>query len=122
MLKSEDMKNINKLERLKTFLKEQGIEYATPSECSEPGSYNLSIPAHRVFVKVTPEGEEDDQVFFNLHKHREYPVFIRTADTPKFVIEKVQNTIIKSMLKHQEAIMAKREREAKKAARKGEKA
>jgi hypothetical protein len=107
------MKNINKLERLKAYLKENDLAYTTPKDVHSVGHCDLYITAHRIAVKVTPEGEEDDQEFYQKHKVADYPVFIRMSDTPKFVIEKVQNTIIKSMVRHQKAVLRKAERENK---------
>ncbi len=101
------MKNVNKLERLKSFLDQEGIEYMIPKVCDKPGFYNLYITKYRIPVKVTHEGDEDDQVFYNRFKYGFYPVFIRTSETPKFVIEKVQNTIVKAMTAQQEAYMRK---------------
>lgn len=101
------MKNVNKLERLKSFLDKEGIEYMIPKVCDKPGYYNLYITKYRIAVKVTHEGEEDDQVFYERFKRTFYPVFIRTSDTPKFVIKKVQNTIVKAMTVQQEAYMRK---------------
>lgn len=107
------MKNINKLERLKAYLKENNLAYTTPKNGHCAGHCDLYITAHRIAVRVMLEGEDDDQEFYQRHKVADYPVFIRTSDTPKFVIEKVQNTIIKSMVRHQRAIMRKSEREKK---------
>jgi hypothetical protein len=107
------MKNINKLERLKAYLKENNLAYTTPKDGHSVGYCDLYITAHRIAVKVTLEGEEDDQEFYQKHKVADYPVFIRMSDTPKFVIEKVQNTIIKSMVRHQKAVLRKAERENK---------
>lgn len=111
--KVEKMKNINKLERLKAYLEENNLAYTMPSAGRSAGHCDLYITAYRIAVKVTLEGEDDDQDFYQKHKVADYPVFIRTSDTPKFVIEKVQNTIIKSMVRHQKAIMRKAERENK---------
>lgn len=107
------MKNLKKLERLKSFLDGQGMEYRVQDVCDKPGYYNLYIPQYRIAVKVTNEGEEDDRVFFEYFKRLFYPVFVRTSDTPKFVIEKVQNTIIKSMLRSQKNLLDRVERENK---------
>lgn len=48
-------------------------------------------------IAVKIEGE-DDTLFFNKHKRGKHPFFIRTSETPKFVIEKMQNLITRMML------------------------
>ena len=42
-------------------------------------------------------------LFYETHHVGVHPIFIRNDETPKFVLEKVQNTIIKVMQKKQEA-------------------
>ena len=54
-----------------------------------------------IFIKISGD---DDAKFFNRHKYY-YPIFIRDNETPKFVLEKVQNTIIKSMKEKQERLL-----------------
>lgn len=43
--------------------------------------------------------------FFNKHKRGRHPFFIRSSETPKFIIEKMQNLIISVMLAQQEQYM-----------------
>lgn len=92
------MKNKTKLERVKRFLEANNIEYQERTEHKWGGS-DLFLPKHSVSIKI--EGD-DDQVFFLRHRKGRYPVFIRNGETPKFVIEKIQNTIIKSMMYQQD--------------------
>ncbi|KGF52434.1 hypothetical protein [Prevotella amnii] len=90
------MKNINKLEKVKKFLEENNIKYARA--VNKPGKRDLWIPTLRIAIKID---SEDGQLFFKKYRRWAYPVFIRDNDTPKFVLEKVQNTIIKAMTRQQ---------------------
>lgn len=107
------MKNINKLERLKAWLTENNLAYTIPGAGHQRGHCDLFVSAYRIAVKVLYEDEDDDQDFYEKHKRADFPLFIRTADTPKFIIEKVQNTIIKSMLRSQKNLLDRVERENK---------
>lgn len=95
------LKNETKLKKLMTWLNENGIEYKAIEEW-RGRSYrymrsDLFIPAYTVSVKID---DYQTQRWYQKHKARN-PVVIRDADTPKFVIEKVQNTIIRVMQKQQ---------------------
>lgn len=95
------MKNETKLKKLMSFLDENGIKYTTPRKRKE-GSAHLFIGQYMIAVKI--EGE-DDTLFFNKHKRGKHPFFIRTSETPKFIIEKMQNLITKMMLIQQKHFM-----------------
>lgn len=100
------MKNETKLKKVIEFLKENNINYI---ECKKRyGHSDVFLPDTRVAIKV--DGE-DRYHFYKTHKRRSYPVFIRDEDTLKFVLEKIQNTIVKSMLKEQELLMCKKQKE-----------
>lgn len=101
------MRNETKLERLKKFLSENGIEYIIPKRHGKKGHSDIVLPKFRVSVKI--EGD-DACLFYQRHKAGKYPVFIRTEDTPKFVIEKVQGAIIKSMTSIQSHLLKKRKK------------
>lgn len=88
------MKNETKLEKVKKFLDENNIEYVIPKNAGEKGHSDLFLPSFRIFIKLHGE---DDELFYKTHHVGVYPIFIRDDETPKFVLEKVQNTIIKSM-------------------------
>lgn len=60
----------------------------------------LFLPLFRIYIKL--QGE-DDELFYKTHHIGVHPIFIRDGETPKFVLEKVQNTIIKIMQKKQAA-------------------
>lgn len=94
------MKNETKLERVKKFLDENNIEYIARNT-HKFGKSDLRLPKFGINIKI--EGE-DDAEFYKKY-YRFFPIFIRSTETPKFVIEKVQNTIIKSMQRQQARLM-----------------
>lgn len=96
------MKNETKLLRLKRFLDDNSIGYIVPRKHGKRGHSDMEIPMYGICIKL--QGE-DDSLFFQKYKSGRYPVFIRTDETPKFIIEKVKNTIIKSMVDKQRCIM-----------------
>ena len=94
------MKNETKLKKLEAWLDENNFSHHVPRslERGVKGSPNLIITPfghHRINVKL--EGE-DDSLFYDRHRGK-HPVFIRDSETPKFVLEKVQNVIIELMKK-----------------------
>lgn len=95
------MKNETKLKNLMSFLDENGIKYTTPRKRKE-GSAHLFIVQYMIAVKI--EGE-DDALFFNKHKIGKHPFFIRTSETPKYIIDKMKNLITKMMLIQQKHFM-----------------
>ena len=110
------VKNETKLKKLMAWLDENGIEYRTIEEWR--GKYyrymrsDLFIPKYIISVKID---NYQTQKWFKRHNWRN-PVVIRDSDTPKFVIEKVQNTINKVMQKQQAHFLKeqrKQERNAK---------
>lgn len=100
------MKNETKLKKVIEFLKENNINYIERKK--RYGHSDVFLPDTRVAIKV--DGE-DRYHFYKTHKGRSYPVFIRDEDSPKFVLEKVLNTIVKSMMKEQELLMRKKQKE-----------
>lgn len=101
------MKNETKLKKVIAFLEENNIRYRQRKNVWF-GHSDIFLPETRVAIKI--DGEDRDR-FFETHKSRSYPVFIRDEDTPKFVLEKVQNTIVKSMMKEQKLLMRKKQKE-----------
>ena len=99
------MKNETKLKKLMVWLDENGFEYTVRplEDAKKRARSNLFIPKFCVSVKI--EGK-DARRYFKTHRSRN-PVFIRDEDTPKFVIEKVRNTITQSMLNLQKNYMKK---------------
>ena len=94
------MKNETKLKKLVAWLDENNFSHHVPRSLGRgvKGSPNLIItPFGEYKINVKIEGE-DDSLFYDRHK-RKNPVFIRDSETPKFVLEKVQNVIIELMKK-----------------------
>lgn len=102
-----NMKNETKLKKVIVFLEENNIKYRQPRKVLF-GCSDLFLPDTRVAIKI--DGK-DSVHFYETHKRNCFPVFIREEDTPKFVIEKLQNTVIKSMMKEQELLMRKKQKE-----------
>ena len=94
------MTNKDKLEALKTFLKENKIQFYPHFRGILKVTPDLYIPKHKIMVKLS-EGVELDNVFFRTVKHKYRPLFIRDAETADFVVEKMQNLIIDIMRQKQ---------------------
>ena len=103
------MGNSEKLLAVIQFLRENNIKYVLNDKGE--GHSNLWVPSYRIAVKITGK---DDILFYDTHRRTCFPVFIRTEESIDFVIEKVQNTIIKSMKKAQEQLLHKQEKEERK--------
>lgn len=88
------MKNETKLEKVKKFLDENNIESFVPKRSGKRGHSNLVLPKFKIYIKI--QGD-DDQLFYERHFMGKHPIFVRDEDKPKFVLEKVQNTIIRIM-------------------------
>ena len=101
------MKNETKLKKVIALLEENNVKYRQHKNVWF-GHSDVFLPDTRVAIKI--DGE-DRKRFYETHKGKCYPVFIRDEDTPKFVLEKVQNTIVKSMMKEQELLMRKKQKE-----------
>lgn len=99
----------SKLVAVMRFLRENNIKYVLNSKGE--GHCDLWVPVHRIAVKMTGK---DDPLFYDTHRRTCFPVFIRTEETSEFVIEKIQNTIVKSMKKAQEQLILKREKAERK--------
>ncbi len=97
------MKKETKLKKLMAWLDENGIEYQLKDTTSRYRDIksDLYIPKFVVSVKID---DKNTNYWFKRHKGRN-PVVIRDEDSPKFVIEKVQNTITKSMVNLQKCYM-----------------
>lgn len=103
------MGNSEKLLAVIQFLRENNIKYVLNDKGE--GHSNLWVPSYRIAVKITGK---DDILFYDTHRRTCFPVFIRTEESIDFVIEKVQNTIIKSMKKAQNQILLKQGKEERK--------
>lgn len=98
-MNKEKKKKERKLSRVKEFLDGNKIKYVTPKNSGKKGHSDLFLPLFRICIKL--QGE-DDELFYKTHHIGVHPIFIRDGETSKFVLEKVQNTIIKIMQKKQE--------------------
>lgn len=96
------MKNERKLKKVKGFLDENNIKYIAPKKSGLPGHSNIILPDYKISIKLS-DGE--DQKYYEKRHRLFHIIFIRDKDTTKFVLEKVQNTIIKTMKKMQEKLM-----------------
>lgn len=93
-----------KMQAAKVFLKENGIAYKENHFSKRCGIYiPLAVPAHRLAIRIG-----DDEEFFLKTRGKYYPIFIRESDDKEKVIEKVSNTIIKSMTAKHNSLMRKK--------------
>lgn len=96
--------NEQKLEAIKGFLRENNIVFKENHVNKRCGvDIPLLLPDFQIAVRIG-----DDQDFYKKTKGIFYPIFIRDTDTKKKVLEKVQNTIIKSM-RHQQKMFIRKE-------------
>lgn len=99
--------NEQKLQAVKEFLSENGIPYEENRKSKRCGVViPLSVKKHRIAIHIG-----DNQEFYERTKGKYYPIFIRDEDTKAKVIEKVQNTIIKSMVHYQKVLYRKAKEE-----------
>lgn len=96
------MTNEEKLEKLKSWLDSENIEWRVPKRKGSRTS--LVVDKFHMFIKVS---DEHDQEWYLAHMAK-HPVFIRDNDSVDFVIEKVQNTIIKVMQAEQKQFMKRK--------------
>lgn len=104
------MKKETKLKKLMAWLSENNIEYRCPSEemssAKRKKRSDLFIPQFIVSVKID---DNYTQKWYRTHYNRN-PVVIRDTDTPKFLIEKIQNTITRVMVNQQKHYMREQDR------------
>ncbi len=92
--------NEQKLQAVKDFLKENNISYEENHVSRSSGvTIPLAVKKYRVAIRIG-----DSQDFYLATKGKYYPIFIRDTDTKAKVVEKIQNTIIKSMTNRQNAL------------------
>lgn len=107
------MKNETKLKKLMAWLDENKIEYRQPPKEMRKDRRrrrsDLFIPQYCISVKID---NEYSHKWYSKHYNRN-PVFIRTEETPKFIIEKVQNVITRVMLGRQKNYLKRLAKEQK---------
>ena len=95
--------NEKKLEVIKDFLTENNIKYVENHEHKKSGALiPCYVPQHCIGIRIGDDGD-----WYQKSRGKFYPIFIRDQDTKAKVLEKIQNTIIKSMTTHQ-AVLNKR--------------
>ena len=94
------MTNKDKLEALKAFLQENGFKYKCDYKNKNGVKADLYIGRFSIVVRIS---REDDQKFFLKTRYFYHPFFIRDNETKDFVLEKMQNLIIKCMQEEQTA-------------------
>ena len=104
------LSNEQKLRAVKDFLEDNGIPYEENHVSRRCGVViPLAVKCHRIAVCIG-----DDQEFYCRTRGRYYPIFIRDIDTKAKAVEKVRNTIIKSMVTRQNRLARKEMRRARK--------
>lgn len=91
------MSNKEKIDVLKTFLKENNISFKE-NVIRKGQRLDLLIGRYLICVRLS---DENDQNFYEVIKHFYRPLFIRNKETAEFVVEKMQNLIIDIMKKQQ---------------------
>lgn len=91
------MSNEEKLKVLENFLKENNIVFKKDIYCK--GQHlHIFIPEHKICVRIS---DRYDQLFYYKIRRKMHPLFIRSNETPEFIVEKMQNLIIDLMQKKQ---------------------
>ena len=99
------MDNKDKLEGLKTFLKENNLKFEVDHfSKSRKIKIDLVVYPYRIAVHLS---DENDKVFFNKTKRHYHPFFIRDNESEEFVLEKMKNCIIEEMKKHHQVRLDK---------------
>lgn len=92
--------NEKKLQVIKDFLTENNIHYTENHKSKLCGiTIPLAVKKYKVAIHV---GDSDS--FYQATRGKYYPIFIRDEDTKAKVLEKIQNTIIKSMTNYQNVL------------------
>lgn len=97
------MTNKEKLDEVVKFLEKEDIDFVLRPESVKSKS-NIYIPRWKIGVKIEDECSQD---YFNQHKRFIGIVFIRESETAEFVLEKLQNVIVKQMMEAQRKFLKK---------------
>ena len=91
------MTNREKLEVLKNFLTENKIIFKEDFPLKNAPGVRADLYVRRYDRIAVHLSDEHDQEFYNSVKRMYEPFFVRDNETAEFIIEKMQNTIIRSM-------------------------
>ena len=117
------MTNQEKLEELKKFLQENGLKFFENYNSRTFGiRMNLKVRKLRIAVFISDgDTQHENALVYATKRNRKYyfarvynPFFIRDSDSMEFVIEKMQNTIIKRMMQAQKRWQREQRRKEKK--------
>lgn len=86
-----------KLESIKKYLDDKGIEYSLPKK--ENPLCHLYVKGHYNIAVHMSNGQNDD--FFKKYRDNARPLFIRDEETPDFIIEKMKNLMGKADRYHE---------------------
>ena len=92
-----------KLEMLKAFLSENKIYFSKNFSLKNAQGIVADLYIRRYGRIAVHVSDDKDPEFYNATKRKYLPFFIREEETPEFIIEKMQNTIIRAMKKMQNA-------------------
>lgn len=106
------MKNETKIEKLKKWIAENHLWCRRGRRAGQVGHSDLFLPKYRIYIKISTTPEED-AIFWERHHICCSPIFIRDNETPKFCLEKLQNTIIKVMQIKNKKYLKRKEQESK---------
>lgn len=104
------MTNQDKLEGLKKFLQENGLKYFEKYRSHTfKVTMDLKVRKLRIAVFISDgDPKHENALVYATKRNRKYyfarvynPFFIRESDSMEFIIEKMQNTIIKRMMQAQ---------------------
>lgn len=89
------MTNQEKLEALKTYLKENNYRFFANCNSKTCGVVmDVFIPSLLIVVRISSGNKEEDESYYEaITKNHRFLVFIREHEDVDFVIEKIKNTI-----------------------------
>jgi len=89
------MNNEEKLECLKNWLTENGYKFILDSNHKKAGvHFDLLVVDYAIIVKMVNNTDEEVSYFQSVRNYG-HPLFIRESETAEFVIEKMNNTIVR---------------------------
>ena len=88
------MTKIEKFEHLKSFLRENGIDFVEKHVSGTGVVIDLRVKKYNIAVHLS---DEHDQEFYMKLRKLYHPFFIREEESPEFIIEKMQNCILDIM-------------------------